>query len=390
MSAVVAAAEQSTVGDEILLLQKKAEDMKEAAGRSAQFSEVECEAVLSSLYGCLPLASDANGIDWSELEEFLEERAHLQPKDWPSTTASAALLKDIVGTPNNSETFRKMFEWVLKGGNWHEAKMAAQKRPKDEKPWAVLVMGVNGIRKTTSVYQEWFTKALGTAYGEEDTSKLPSGHNSFFRQLDYMIATLANEEFYKLYDGPLCDEGSDSDGYSKLKDAIFARYRTIAEALGILLLEAAKEERMNVFVETSGRDIASFSYMDQFFPDDSQYKKLVVNFSIDDIKYAEQSVNTRMKKEMADGRAAVLRKATVHELITINAGGPYGSAVLKGIQSESTKVWDQITASSDKDIRSSVADSWQKVHLSIHGNDLPDQWTVTVTNDAETFSFHRL
>ena len=109
MSAVVAAADQSTVDDEILSLQKKAEDMKEAAGRSVQFSGLECEGVLSSLYGCLPLASDANGIDWSELEEFLEERAHLQPKDWPSTTVSATLLKDIVGTPNNSEIFRKMF-----------------------------------------------------------------------------------------------------------------------------------------------------------------------------------------------------------------------------------------------------------------------------------------
>ena len=32
-----------------------------------------------------------------------------------------------------------------------------------KKPWVVLVTGVNGIRKTTSVYQPWFKKALAAA-----------------------------------------------------------------------------------------------------------------------------------------------------------------------------------------------------------------------------------
>ena len=31
------------------------------------------------------------------------------------------------------------------------------------KPWVVLVMGVNGIRKTTSTYQNWFSAAVKTA-----------------------------------------------------------------------------------------------------------------------------------------------------------------------------------------------------------------------------------
>ena len=96
----------------------------------------------------------------------------------------------------------------------------------------------------------------------------------------------------------------------KYKDAIFARYRAMAEALGILLLNAAKKARMNVMVETSGRDIASLVYR-KIFSDDSKYRKLVVNFSIDKLVWAQNSVGGRMKQEMREGRAAILRQASI-------------------------------------------------------------------------------
>ena len=41
-----------------------------------------------------------------------------------------------------------------------------------------------------------------------------------------------------------------------LQDAIFARHRTLAEIIGVLLVRAAQRKQMNVMVETSGRDIA--------------------------------------------------------------------------------------------------------------------------------------
>ena len=62
---------------------------------------------------------------------------------------------------------------------------------------------------------------------------------------------------------------SRTHAYSKYKDAIFARYRAMAKALGILLLNAAKKARMNVMVETSGRDIDFRVY--KIFPDDSKF-----------------------------------------------------------------------------------------------------------------------
>ena len=47
--------------------------------------------------------------------------------------------------------------------------------------------------------------------------------------------------------------------------------------------------------------------MDQFFPPSSGYRKLVVHFTINELRYAEDSVDLRMQKEMADGAAALLQ-----------------------------------------------------------------------------------
>jgi len=41
---------------------------------------------------------------------------------------------------------------------------------------------------------------------------------------------------------------------------------------------------------------------------------------------------------MEDGRAAVAADRRTIDLIRANAGGPYGSAVLKGVQADSQKV----------------------------------------------------
>jgi hypothetical protein len=50
------------------------------------------------------------------------------------------------------------------------------------------------------------------------------------------------------------------------KDGIFKRYRMAAEALGILLVRAAQRELLNLMVESSGRDIGSYAYIDFLFP----------------------------------------------------------------------------------------------------------------------------
>lgn len=120
-----------------------------------------------------------------------------------------------------------------------------------------MVTGLNGIRKTTSINSSWFQKILFEAIQSEIKDKdilledLPDGTNSFFRQLDFIVATIANNEFKKLYDI------TDVSLYANLKNAIFSRYRTLAEICGIHLVSEAVKKRMNVLIETSGRDIGS-------------------------------------------------------------------------------------------------------------------------------------
>jgi hypothetical protein len=107
----------------------------------------------------------------------------------------------------------------------------------------------SGIRKTTSMYQEWFPRLLHEALvppssGNVATmteNSLPTGSNSFFRQLDHMIATLCNEEFTNLYalTRDMWQESTEEPSsdivkaYSDLKAAIFTRYRTLSELLGV-------------------------------------------------------------------------------------------------------------------------------------------------------------
>ena len=94
-------------------------------------------------------------------------------------------------------------------------------------------------------------------------------------------------------------------------------------------------------VETSGRDIAMFNYIDRFFP--SRYNKLALHFTINDISHAESSVDNRMIKEIQAGIDVMKNESVdVKQVVHVNAGGPYGSHVLKGVQRDSDKVWNDI------------------------------------------------
>ena len=124
------------------------------------------------------------------------------------------------------------------------------------------------------MYQGWWQDCLSDALGSSyagAASYLPSGRNSFFRQLDYMICTLAATSFSEMY--AICDVST----YSCRKASLFSRYRMLSEMLGAALLSHGKERGVNMMLETSGRDVAMYEYVDFLFPDD-KYKKLCVNF----------------------------------------------------------------------------------------------------------------
>ena len=110
-----------------------------------------------------------------------------------------------------------------------------------------------------------------------------------------------------------------------------------------------------------------FRYVDYFF-NDKDYNKLVIHFKVNDISFAEQSVDSRMEKEILDGKGAV-SSADFQKIIDANAGGPYGSEVLKGVQADSAKVWESVLSGED------AGKSWYKASICIDGNaDCP--WTA--------------
>eukprot|EP00804_Cyclotella_cryptica_P030666 CCRYP_018628-RA/>CCRYP_018628-RA protein AED:0.21 eAED:0.21 QI:0/-1/0/1/-1/0/1/0/256 len=234
------------------------------------------------------------------------------------------------------------------------------------------------------MYQPWFSKALREALvppsGTEvdfDVDSLPTGENSFFRQLDHMITTLCNEDFSLLYALTGAQLSSNErnpeppqeliQNYSKLKASIFSRYRTLSEMLGVLLLKEAQTVNINVMCETSGRDVAMFHYIDHFFGQ-KRYNKVAINFRINDLRRAMQSVDERMVKEIKNGKDALT--GDVVDVIYANEGGPYGSEVLAKVQEDSDRVWNAIVSNEN-----GVGKDWYKATFEIEAyTNTP--WTI--------------
>ena len=381
-------------------IEQLTKDMNDRAKKASPFTDEEVDELIMSIENVMP---ENSSISLEKLRALIKAVGHLPHKDWDRTGKSAEELTDILldgGKDGLSEEFKHIFKRVIEEGNWNVAEEHASSDVDNGKPWAILVTGVNGIRKTTSVYQPWFQDLLSEALVSPPTSdddntggikkeSLPTGENSFFRQLDHMIITLINHNFQKLYamteSSHDFEANPDSDPpsniiqqYSNYKAAIFSRYRTLSEILGVLLVRQAKASNMNIMVETSGRDVAMFHYVDSFFPAD-QYNKLALHFTINDLSHAESSVDMRMVREMRTGIQA-LQSGEVQKIIKSNAGGPYGSEVLKGIQKDSDAVWDTIIA---KDGGSDVGDDWFKATIQIDAKKDEDWTSNAVKSDGE-------
>lgn len=340
-------------------------------------------------------------IDYAAYKKILYKEAHLNFKQsFPRTALAASSLEKLLGEPSDP-SFKKMFARVLQEGNFEVAAAYAKRNfklspktttvpeqthdvPQNKKPWVVLVTGLNGIRKTSSINSSWFQQILFEAIENQlgntgiTQKDLPDGSNSYFRQIDFIVSTIANEEFKKMYS--IKDVGI----YAKLKNAIFCRYRTLSEIIGMLLVGDAVKKRMNVFIETSGRDTSMFDYVDYCFPK-QDYNKLVVHFTINDISYAQASVDKRMSFEMKKGNDA-LKVGGVERvlgLIQANSGGPFGSADLPAIQMESSKTHGAIF---NKD--SNLCREWFKADILIEGRDDEQPWTaVANVKNCTVFTF---
>jgi len=174
-----------------------------------EFNEDELESVIESFKNLAVYAE--RDVNYAALRALVTSYAHMTFKtNFAKTEYASRSLSDVLGDPS-SPGYRRMFERVLMDGQWEKAaayahaKLDMDKSKKPSKPWAVLVAGLGGIRKTTSVNSSWFQKLLFDAMkGQLDPtmteSDMPCGENSFFRQLDFIVATVANTEFKKLYD----------------------------------------------------------------------------------------------------------------------------------------------------------------------------------------------
>lgn len=382
--------------------------MAERAKNGTPFTEEEIQDITNGLKNLAPIVDDKDTstgkeIDFTGLSTLLGGVAHLSHKDWAVTSENSDKLCKTLYVESSSDaasdfplsaSARQLLERCVKEGNWDGAveRVNRSDRPADEKSWAVLVTGVNGIRKTTSMYQPWFGDLLseallcpppsddGTSDAKLSPDVLPTGSNSFFRQLDHMICTLCNEEFTRLYAWSTSQlpkvEGDEKpipsdevvDQYSNYKAAIFSRYRTISELLGAVLLKQAQKVDINCMMETSGRDVAMFHYVDHFFGENKSYNKLALHFTINNLAFAKQSVDRRMIDEIQRG-AKSLEKGDVFDIVYTNQGGPYGSKVLDGVQADSDKVWESEVLSG------AVGKDWYKATIAINAHE-SEPWTA--------------
>jgi hypothetical protein len=166
---------------------KRAQYMNERAIHESPFTDDELDGIIRSVRKIYPTGET---LDFDKLRTFLSQVAHLSHKDWERTGKNSETLASIIIPDGISENARHLFTRIFRDGNWDGAINYVTKRKPKELPWAVLVTGVNGIRKTTSMYQDWFPSLLSEALiapggfqSIYDVHSLPCGQTAFFRQL---------------------------------------------------------------------------------------------------------------------------------------------------------------------------------------------------------------
>jgi signal recognition particle GTPase len=164
---------------------ERAKAMNDRASRGVPLTDCELETILRSFENI------NESLDKTALHLLLQNVAHLSHKDWKRTANNAkALSKILLPQGLNDVCSKRMLHRILTEGNWDGALSHAERKVTDDVPWAVLVTGVNGIRKTTSLYQSWFPALLEEALVAPSDAKrlfdqrvLPTGERAFFRQL---------------------------------------------------------------------------------------------------------------------------------------------------------------------------------------------------------------
>lgn len=175
--------------DDNQLVQDAKQRATDMAGRAKTGEVMTQEEVSIICDGISNLTPKDAPIDFQKLADVVLEAAHLSHKDWSRTSRNSDELSRSLSISSGddgsddviSNHAQQLLERILAEGNWNGAKTHSKSVGKgnDEKPWAVLVTGVNGIRKTTSMYQPWFDELLSEALcppsGATVDGSLPTG-----------------------------------------------------------------------------------------------------------------------------------------------------------------------------------------------------------------------
>ena len=108
---------------------------------------------------------------------------------------------------------------------------------------------------------------------------------------------------------------------------------------------------------------------------------------MNDISFAEKSVDERMRKEMDAGRAVIAGSGVDIRAVTdVNLGGPYGSEVLKGVKEDSERVWEEVSTGKKGD----VGKGWYLAPIYITARDEAEGgWTARGGESGKEHKFVR-
>ena len=382
------------------------------------FTKLELEYAMQSIdnLNMINFERDAR----QSLEELITKTAHLPPKDWlriAKQWSRSHFREALMGPAVKYSPFRSLLGHCLDDGGWDRAVAAAEKRPAGYTPWLVLLTGVAGARKKSSILQPWFKEATAHTLKrthdaaldndhvelreyEDGEEELPHGEDSFYLQLGSIIAVIANVEMRLVYAGP-GTQLQNVDRFAEEKESIFIRYRTYALMLATFIIQEAAALGVNVIIEVDHQrthhnwpaDLHFHRYIEALFPGVPPhrrtlfpslmgYRKLVLHYDVDDLGIAAFANDRRLLCEMKLGHGAQQRGAVpggLREVIDAVQGGAQGKDWLVENQLAARALWKQIILADGDSSRLPLKDGEQE----ISGGS--ESWPGVVPNFAATW-----
>jgi hypothetical protein len=159
-------------------------------------------------------------------------------------------------------------------------------------PWIVVVMGLNAIRKTTAMKQLDLPILINSVLPHINTKYIPTANNSFFRQLDYLVPSIASGLFLKL-------RNIEDIKYYKIgKQLLFSKLATLNGLWLNVVSNIIGKLDYNMLIEATGTNFGQVDLINDN-PNFNNYNKLIIRFNVDQtqLKIVGESITTRFDEE---------------------------------------------------------------------------------------------